>query len=123
MHAAAERILPVSLELGGKSPAVVFPDSDDDRTVDGVIAGMRFTRQGQSCTAGSRLFLHESIYDSFLEKMAVRLSALKIGDPLDETVDMGSIINRKQYDRVCELYYRRRRPGGRQGAAGRTSTG
>ncbi len=102
MHAAAERILPVSLELGGKSPAVVFPDSNDDRTVDGVIAGMRFTRQGQSCTAGSRLFLHESIYDSFLEKMAARLSTLKIGDPLDETVDMGSIINRKQYDRVCD---------------------
>ena len=101
MHAAAERILPVSLELGGKSPAVVFPDSNDDKTVDGVIAGMRFTRQGQSCTAGSRLFLHESIYDSFLEKMMAKLSTLKIGDPLDETVDMGAIINRKQYDRVC----------------------
>ena len=50
MHAAADRIVPVSLELGGKSPALVFPDADDDGTVDGVIAGMRVTRQGQSCT-------------------------------------------------------------------------
>ena len=101
MHAAADRIVPVSLELGGKSPAIVFPDADELRTVDGVIAGMRVTRQGQSCTAGSRLFLHRSIFDSFLGKLAARLALLKIGDPLEETTDMGSIINRKQFDRVC----------------------
>jgi betaine-aldehyde dehydrogenase len=101
MRAAADRIAPVSLELGGKSPAIVFPDSDDDRTAEGVIAGMRFTRQGQSCTAGSRLFLHESIADSFLERLTARLGALKVGDPLDEATDMGSIINRRQFDRVC----------------------
>jgi betaine-aldehyde dehydrogenase len=101
MRAASDRIAPVSLELGGKSPAIVFPDSDDDRTAEGVIAGMRFTRQGQSCTAGSRLFLHESIADSFLERLTARLGALKVGDPLDEATDMGSIINRKQFDRVC----------------------
>ena len=101
MHAAADRIVPVSLELGGKSPAIVFPDSNDDKTVDGVITGMRFTRQGQSCTAGSRLFLHRSIFDSFLDKLTAKLKALKIGDPLDEATDMGSIVNRKQFDRVC----------------------
>jgi betaine-aldehyde dehydrogenase len=101
MHAAADRIVPVSLELGGKSPAIVFPDSDDEKTVDGVISGMRFTRQGQSCTAGSRLFLHESILDSFLEKLTAKLATLTVGDPLDEATDMGSIINRKQFARVC----------------------
>jgi 3-hydroxyisobutyrate dehydrogenase len=101
MRAASERIAPVSLELGGKSPAIVFPDSDDDRTADGVIAGMRFTRQGQSCTAGSRLFLHESIVDSFLDRLVRRLGVLRVGDPLDEATDMGSIINRRQFDRVC----------------------
>jgi len=101
MHAAADRIVPVSLELGGKSPCVVFPDSNDERTVDGVISAMRFTRQGQSCTAGSRLFLHKSIYENFLEKLKTKLSTLKIGDPLDEATDMGAIINRKQFDRVC----------------------
>src|SRR5687767_12214252 len=101
MHAAADRIVPVSLELGGKSPAIVFPDADDNGTVDGVIAGMRMTRQGQSCTAGSRLFLHRSIFDSFLAKLSSKLTQLKIGDPLDEATDMGAIINRKQFERVC----------------------
>ena len=91
MHAAADRIVPVSLELGGKSPALVFPDADDDRTVDGVIAGMRVTRQGQSCTAGSRLFLHRSMFESFLARLKEKLAALRIGDPLDETTDMGTI--------------------------------
>ena len=68
MRAAAERIVPVSLELGGKSPSIVYPDADEDWAVDGIIAAMRFTRQSQSCTAGSRLFLHEDIFDSFLEQ-------------------------------------------------------
>ena len=114
MHAAADRIVPVSLELGGKSPALVFPDADDDGTVDGVIAGMRMTRQGQSCTAGSRLFLHRSIFESFLARLKEKLAALKIGDPLDETTDMGAIISRKQFDRVCHyIDDGRRQPGAR----------
>jgi acyl-CoA reductase-like NAD-dependent aldehyde dehydrogenase len=102
MHAAADRIVPVSLELGGKSPVIVFPDvADDERVVDGVIAGMRFTRQGQSCTAGSRLFVHASKFDGFVERLTATLSQLRIGDPLDEATDMGTLINRKQFDRVC----------------------
>ena len=101
MAAAAERIVPVTLELGGKSPQIVFPDADDDHVVQSVINGMRFTRQGQSCTAGSRLFLHASIFDPFLQRVITKLRALKIGDPLDETTDIGAIINRKQFDQVC----------------------
>jgi acyl-CoA reductase-like NAD-dependent aldehyde dehydrogenase len=101
MRAAAERIVPVSLELGGKSPAIVYPDADEDWVVDGVIAGMRFTRQSQSCTAGSRLFLHHDIFDSFLEKLTAKTQALKLGDPLDEASDIGCIINEKQFRKVC----------------------
>ncbi len=101
MHAASERIVPVSLELGGKSPSIVFPDADDPAIVDGVIAAMRFTRQGQACTAGSRLFLHTSIFDAFLDKLVTKLRALKIGDPLDEATDIGALINQKQFERVC----------------------
>ena len=101
MEAAAERIVPVTLELGGKSPQIVFPDADEPQVVEGVLLAMRFTRQGQSCTAGSRLFLHESIYDSFLEKLVKKLKALKIGDPLDESTDMGALINQTQLDKVC----------------------
>jgi betaine-aldehyde dehydrogenase len=101
MRAAAQRIVPVSLELGGKSPSIVYPDADEDWVVDGVIAGMRFTRQSQSCTAGSRLFLHADIFDSFLDKLRTKTQALKLGDPLDEATDIGSIINEKQFRKVC----------------------
>ncbi|MDE8649907.1 aldehyde dehydrogenase family protein [Rhodococcus qingshengii] len=101
MEKGAERIVPVSLELGGKSPQIVFPDANEDWIVQGVIAGMRFFRQGQSCTAGSRLFVHRDIVESFTEKLVEALAALKVGDPLDETSDMGSIVNRTQYDKVC----------------------
>ena len=101
MRAAADRIVPVSLELGGKSPSIVFPDADEDWVVDGVIAGMRFTRQSQSCTAGSRLFLHQDIFDSFLDKLTAKTQALKLGDPLEESTDIGCIINEKQFRKVC----------------------
>jgi acyl-CoA reductase-like NAD-dependent aldehyde dehydrogenase len=100
MHAAADRIVPVSLELGGKSPSIVFADADHDWVADGAIAAARITRQSQSCTAGTRIFVHESIYDSFVAKIASRLSALRVGDPLDEQSDIGTLINKKQYDRV-----------------------
>ena len=101
MKAAADRLAHVSLELGGKSPQIVFPDADDPRVVDGVISGMRFTRQGQSCTAGSRLFLHQSIFDTFLDRLVRKLKTFKIGEPLDESTDIGAIINRRQFEKVC----------------------
>lgn len=101
MQAASDRIAPVSLELGGKSPSIVYPDANEDWVVDGIISAMRFTRQSQSCTAGSRLFLHTDIFDDFLEKLSAKATSLKIGDPLDEATDMGAIINQKQFSRVC----------------------
>jgi acyl-CoA reductase-like NAD-dependent aldehyde dehydrogenase len=101
MRAAADRIVPVSLELGGKSPSVVYPDANEDWVVDGIIGAMRFTRQSQSCTAGSRLFLHADIFDSFLGKLADKVQKLKIGDPTEETSDIGAIINAKQFTKVC----------------------
>jgi acyl-CoA reductase-like NAD-dependent aldehyde dehydrogenase len=101
MEAAAERIVPVSLELGGKSPSIVFPDANEEWVVDGIIAAMRFTRQSQSCTAGSRLFLHADVFDPFLDRLREKTAALKIGDPLDEATDIGAIINEKQFRKVC----------------------
>jgi acyl-CoA reductase-like NAD-dependent aldehyde dehydrogenase len=101
MKAAADRIVPVSLELGGKSPSIVYPDANEDWVVDGIIAAMRFTRQSQSCTAGSRLFLHADIFDDFLGRLADKTKKLKLGDPLDETTDIGAIINEKQFKKVC----------------------
>jgi aldehyde dehydrogenase (NAD+) len=104
---AGERLAHVSLELGGKNPSIVFPDAaasaeDTDELIDGLLLASRFTRQGQSCTAGSRLFLHEDIYDEVLERLVGRLGGLTVGDPLDEASDMGAIINAKQHASIDE---------------------
>ena len=115
MRAASERIVPVSLELGGKSPSIVYPDANEDWVVDGIIAAMRFTRQSQSCTAGSRLFLHADIFDNFLAALAAKTAKLKIGDPLDEATDIGAIINEKQFKKVCGYIEEgMRQPGGKR---------
>jgi acyl-CoA reductase-like NAD-dependent aldehyde dehydrogenase len=97
---AAEKLIPVTLELGGKSPMIVCADCDLDKAVEGAFAGMRFTRQGQSCTAASRIFVHASIHDAFVQKLKQRLDALKLGDPLDEATDVGTIVSPAQFERV-----------------------
>lgn len=102
MASASERLVPVSLELGGKSPSIVYEDADEDWAIEGVITAMRFSRQSQSCTAGSRLFLHERIHDSFLGKLKTRVEKYVIGEPLDEASDIGCLISGKQFGTVCD---------------------
>ena len=97
---AAEKLIPVTLELGGKSPMIVMEDADLDKAIAGAVVGMRFTRQGQSCTAASRMFVHEAVHDTFVEKLKAKVDAMKMGDPLDEATDIGSIISAQQYERV-----------------------
>jgi aldehyde dehydrogenase (NAD+) len=97
---AAEKLIPVTLELGGKSPMIVMADADIDRAVAGAIVGMRFTRQGQSCTAASRIFVHENVHDGFVAKLKAKVDAMKMGDPLDETTDIGTIISKPQFEKV-----------------------
>ena len=81
---------------------MVYPDvGDEDWIIDGIIAAMRFTRQSQSCTAGSRLFLHRRVFDGVLARLAEKVTTLRLGDPLDEATDMGAIINAKQFGKVC----------------------
>lgn len=98
--AAAEKLIPVTLELGGKSPMIVMADADLDRAVAGAVAGMRFTRQGQSCTASSRIFVHDSVHDAFVERLKAKVDAMVMGDPLDEATDIGTIVSAAQLDRV-----------------------
>ena len=104
-HAVADRIGHLTLELGGKSPCIVYPDAGADAlldtTVNNIIAAMRFARQGQSCTAGSRLFLHRSIWDKVMPRMVAKVNALKVGDALDEASDIGDVINAERYTAVC----------------------
>lgn len=97
---AAEKLIPVTLELGGKSPMIIMGDADMDRVVAGAIAGMRFTRQGQSCTASSRIYVHESIHDEFISRLTEKVNGLKMGDPLDEATDIGTIISEGQFEKV-----------------------
>lgn len=89
----------VSLELGGKSPFIVFDDADIDSAVNGSIAGI-FGAAGQSCVAGSRLYLHEDIADEFLEKMVAIASNVKIGDPLAEETQMGPLCTMGQMETI-----------------------
>lgn len=96
----ASRIIPVSLELGGKSAMIVCEDADLEKSVAGAISGMRFTRQGQSCTAASRIYVHDSLLEAFLDRLGEELDRLKIGDPLDEATDVGTIINARQANTI-----------------------
>jgi len=88
---AAEKLMPVTLELGGKSPTIVFDDADLDHAVNGVLFGI-FSSSGESCIAGSRLFVHESIHDAFLDRLVAKAAALRVGDPAEPTTQMGPLI-------------------------------
>src|SRR5690606_607278 len=85
---AGQRLIPVGLELGGKSPHIVFDDADLDRAVAGVISGI-FGSAGQSCVAGSRLFVQKSIYKPFMETLVARTQQLRVGLPDDPMTQMG----------------------------------
>ncbi|MBI3569051.1 MAG: aldehyde dehydrogenase family protein [Gemmatimonadetes bacterium] len=92
----------LSLELGGKSPFVVFDDADLDSVVEGVVDAIWFN-QGQVCCAGSRLLVKEGIYDRLTEKLRTRMEKLRIGSPLDKAVDMGAIVAPVQLERIASL--------------------
>jgi acyl-CoA reductase-like NAD-dependent aldehyde dehydrogenase len=98
-HAAAENLNRVTLELGGKSPQVVFPDADLRAAANGLVAGV-FAATGQTCMAGSRLIAHESIHDELVGLVAERAAAIKLGDPNDPDTEMGPVANRPQYEKV-----------------------
>ena len=99
---AARRTVPLTLELGGKSPNVVFEDADLDRAVVGAVAGI-FAASGQTCIAGSRLLVQRPVLDRVLEGVVARARAIRMGDPLDESTEMGPVANRPQFDRITAM--------------------
>jgi len=104
-HIAADKMMPVSLELGGKSPTMVLEDADLDHAVNGVLYGI-FSSSGESCIAGSRLFVARPIYDEFLTRLAEGANALRVGDPAAEDTQMGPLItakHREGIERYVEL--------------------
>ena len=89
----------LTLELGGKSPFIVFDNADIDSAIEGVVNSIWFN-QGQVCCAGSRLILQESIEKRFIEKLKRRMKTLRVGDPLDKSIDIGAIVDKKQLDTI-----------------------
>lgn len=98
--AAESAVKHVSLELGGKNPMIVFPDADPDAVAKAAVAAMNFTWQGQSCGSTSRLLVHDSLHDRVLKQVVDLISSIRIGDPLDESSQMGPINSVAQLAKV-----------------------
>jgi acyl-CoA reductase-like NAD-dependent aldehyde dehydrogenase len=109
-HAAAENLNKVTLELGGKSPQIVFSDADLDAAANGVVAGV-FAATGQTCMAGSRLIVHADVHDELIERVGRRAREVKLGDPTDPSTEMGPVANRPQYEKVLAYLETARREG------------
>ncbi|MDX2817189.1 aldehyde dehydrogenase family protein [Streptomyces sp. PA03-5A] len=99
-RAASAAVKTVTLELGGKNPLVVFADADVHAAVDGAMAGMNFTWQGQSCGSTSRLLVHRSLYERVVKEVGRRMDAMRLGDPADPTTDIGPLVSEEHYRKV-----------------------
>lgn len=112
-RAASLVVKSVTLELGGKNPMVILPDARLDLAIQGALRGMNFTWQGQSCGSTSRLLVHRSIHDRFIEQLAERIGSLRSGWPTDEETDTGAIVHRRQYEKVLSYLELGRQEGAR----------
>jgi len=99
MKSAADSLKKVSFEMGGKNPNIVFADSDLDEVVETTIKSS-FINQGEVCFCGSRIYVEESIYDAFVEKLTAKTKELKVGDPFDPDTFIGALINKEHYEKV-----------------------
>jgi acyl-CoA reductase-like NAD-dependent aldehyde dehydrogenase len=114
LRGAAAKIVPVTAELGGKNPIIVMADADPGSAAQGILRGLRLQRQGQSCSAGTRVYIHEDIYAGVMEQLVQAIPGFVVGNPLDDATQVGSIISRDQLARV-ERYVAlaRSSPGGK----------
>ena len=112
MKDAADTLKTVTLELGGKSPLIVLDDADLDNAVSGALLGNFYT-QGEVCTNGTRVFVHEAIHDAFIERLVARTQRLTIGNPLDPDTDVGALISEGHRDHVLRYIEKGRAEGAR----------
>ena len=120
--AAGRHLLPVTLELGGKSPNIIFADADLERAANGALAGI-FGAAGQTCIAGSRLLVERQIHDRVVLTLAERAHAVRLGDPLDPATDMGTVANEPQFRRILDCIERAKAEGARVVAGGGQARG
>ena len=120
MREASQHLKRLSFELGGKNPLIVFPDVDLPASVEACIKGMNLaTTMGQSCQSNSRVFVHEKVYEAFVEQLAERVEALKIGDPMQEDTEMGPLAFRPHYERVMSYIESGKKDGARLVSGGK----
>lgn len=119
---AAKKLMPVSLELGGKSPTIVCPDADLDHAVAGVIYGM-FSSSGESCVAGSRAFVHVRVYDEFKRRLLAQTAGLRVADPALESTHMGPLISKSHRESVERYVALGLEEGGRLLCGGKRPSG
>jgi 5-carboxymethyl-2-hydroxymuconic-semialdehyde dehydrogenase len=117
MRTAAEHLKGLSMELGGKSPCVVFADADLDAAIDSALFGV-FSLNGERCTAGSRILVERPVYAEVVERLAARAAAIRVGDPADETTEVGALISTEHYERVMSYVDAGREEGARLVAGG-----
>jgi acyl-CoA reductase-like NAD-dependent aldehyde dehydrogenase len=117
MREASGTLKRLSLELGGKSPNIVFADADLEAAARGAMTGI-FYNKGEVCAAGSRLFLEQSIHDEFMAKLSDKVKGLKVGDPMDRATRMGPVVSRAQLETVLSYIEAGKREGARLVAGG-----
>ena len=118
MRQGADTLKRVHFELGGKNPVIVFDDADLERALDAVVF-MIYSLNGERCTSSSRLLIQQSIEEEFLEKLQARVANLKVGHPLDPKTEIGPLIHKKHFDKVCSYFDIAKQDGAEIAAGGR----
>jgi 5-carboxymethyl-2-hydroxymuconic-semialdehyde dehydrogenase len=117
MKSAADHLKDLSMELGGKSPCVIFADADLDAAIDSAVFGV-FSLNGERCTAGSRVLVEDSVYDEVVSRLAARASRVRVGDPSDPATEVGALVHPEHYERVLSYVAIGVREGARLVAGG-----
>jgi betaine-aldehyde dehydrogenase len=121
MAHSAQDLKKVTLELGGKSPVIIFDDANLENAINGALAA-NFYSSGQVCSNGTRVFVHEDIYEEFIKRIAERTSAIKLGDPFDPETQMGPLVTREHFEKVVSYMQAGRDSGARHICGGDTPT-
>ena len=120
--AAGRNLVPTTMELGGKSPNIIFADADFANAATGALAGI-FAATGQTCVAGSRLLVQRPVYGRMVEELAARAGRIRLGDPLEEASEMGTVANRPQFDRIMGMIAAARASGAELVTGGEPAAG
>lgn len=122
MRAGAQNLVPVTLELGGKSPNIIFADADLERAAQGAVAGI-FGATGQTCMAGSRLLVQENVFEQVVGAIVERARRVVMGNPLDPATEMGPVCTQRQFDQILAMIGRAQKDGAQLLAGGKRASG